>query len=76
MAINTYNILFAQAHISADNGNPDLVPIAIADTDNTGINAIFASFVRAYLHWNGNKIFRVATLLLARGKYIMISVAF
>ena len=50
MAVNTDNILFAQAHISADNCNPVLVLIAIADTDNTGINAIFASFILAYLH--------------------------
>lgn len=56
MAVNTDNILFAQAHISADNGNPVLVLIAIADTDNTGINAIFASFILAYLHWNRKKI--------------------
>ena len=71
MAVNTDNILFAQAHISADNGNPALVLIAIADTDNTGINAIFASFILAYFHWNRKKIFRATTSLLARGKYLL-----
>ena len=71
MAVNTDNILFVQAHISTDNGNPVLVFIAIAGTDNTGINAIVASFILAYLHSNGKKIFRAATLLLARGKYLL-----
>ena len=75
MAVNTDNILFAQAHISADNGNPLLVLIAIADTDNTGINAIVAIFVLAYLHWNGKKIFRATTLLLARSKSDTIDMA-
>ena len=75
MAVNTDNILFAQAHISTDNGNPVLVFIAIADTDNTGINAIVAIFVLAYLHWNGKKIFRATTLLLARGKSDTIDMA-
>ena len=75
MAVNTDNILFAQAHISAYNGNPVLVLIAIAARGNPGINAIVAIFVLAYLHWNGKKIFKAATLLLARGKSDTIDMA-
>ena len=75
MVVNTDNILFAQAHISAYNGNPVLVLIAIADTDNTGINAIVAIFILTYLHWNRKKIFRATTSLLARGKSDTIDMA-
>ena len=71
MAVDADDVILAEAHVRADYGNPVLAVVTVADTDDTGIYAIFAILVLANFYSYGQEIPGTAPAFLAGGKNLL-----
>ena len=71
MAVDADDVILAEAHVRADDGNPILAVGTVADTDDAGIYAIFTIFALANFYSCGQKIPETAPAFLAGGKNLL-----